>query len=128
MTTPDKPRVTIIGAGITGLMTALHAYQDYSLTVVDAGPDPRKSTHVHGATYSGLDARHVSITETTPWTYEYRNELIVEDVTKGGWMCIPAGKLTDLEKQWITAFQTHTKDQKGHEDTTQEVIKMNAEG
>ncbi len=123
-----KPHVTIIGAGITGLTVALYARKDYAITIVDAGPDPRKHTHTQGATYSGMDARHISVTETTPWTYEHRHDLIVKNVRDGGWMCIPESQLSRTEQQWINKFQVHTKDREGHELTTQAVIAYNTAG
>jgi glycine/D-amino acid oxidase-like deaminating enzyme len=69
-------RIAIVGGGITGLMAALHLHEEYELTVIDAGEDPRSGRHEGGATYTGLDARHVSLTETAPWTAANRHELI----------------------------------------------------
>src|SRR5665213_205216 len=126
--TSNKPNIVIVGAGITGLITALRAYSEYSVKIVDSGPDPRIKTHTQGATYSGMNARHISLTETLPWTYEHRNELIAKNVRDGGWMCIPEGDLNDLEKQWVKEFQEQTQDAAKHDLSTNEVIRLNTSG
>ncbi len=128
MKATNKIQLTVIGAGITGLMTGLTLYKEYALTIIDAGPDPRKETHQQGATYSGMDARHVSLAETAPWTYEHRHDLITKSVLEEGWMCIPEGKLNELEQQWIHEFQDHTKDHDGHDAATEAVMQLNADG
>jgi len=65
-------QVQIVGAGITGLLAALKLHKDYRVTVIDLGSDPRISSNFSGATYSGLDVRHISLTETAPWTSQHR--------------------------------------------------------
>lgn len=123
-----KRPVIIIGAGITGLITALTIHKDYSLILIDAGPDPGIDDHKSGATYSGMDARHISFTETSPWTYKYRHELIVTDTRKQGWLCIPKDKLNLLEKRWISEFQETANNGTAHDRNTSEVIELNKKG
>ncbi len=123
-----KKTILIIGAGITGLMTAFMLHEDYNMTLIDAGPDPRQNDHKSGATYSGMDARHISFTETSPWTYKYRHELIITESRKQGWLCIPKKKLNELEKKWISEFQNTANKSKVHDRNTTDVIELNKKG
>jgi glycine/D-amino acid oxidase-like deaminating enzyme len=118
----------IIGAGITGLLTALRLHKDYKLTIIDSGLDPRINNHLGGATYSGLDARHISITETAPWTTESRHKLILTESRDGGWLCIPKDDLNDFEKQWISEFQKIASNSDAHKINTSSVIDLNRQG
>lgn len=118
-------KVLIVGGGITGLMTALCLHEDYKITVADAGADPRKNINMCGATYSGLDARHISFTETAPWTSANRHDLIMTKSSNHGWLCIPKDDLTDLENRWIAQFQKVASDKLIHEANTDAVIKLN---
>lgn len=121
-------RITIVGGGITGLMTGLLLYPDYTITIIDAGPDPRSSTHRFGATYSGLDARHISFTETSPWTTKSHYDLITIDAKRGGWLCIPRENLNDREKRWISQFRLIAKNSRIHNLNTSTVIGFNKLG
>lgn len=123
-----KNKIIVVGAGITGLMTALTLHDKYNLMIIDAGPDPRINDHKSGATYSGMDARHISFTETSPWTYKYRHELIMTDTRENGWLCIPKNKLGLLEKKWISEFQNTTKKNYVHDRNTSKVIELNKKG
>lgn len=118
----------VVGAGITGLLAALKLHKDYSVTVIDAGPDPRIHNNLSGATYSGLDARHISFTETAPWTSQKRHKLIITNSSNGGWLCIPKEDLNKFEKQWISKFQETTNSSDIHKANTSEVIDLNKQG
>ncbi len=120
--------LVIVGGGITGLVTALKLCKRYKITIVDAGPDPKDDKHTLGATYSGLDARHISFTETAPWTSSSRHELIVTESAKQGWLCIPKNELNDLEKNWIAEFQKAALDPNGHSSNTTSVVELNKQG
>ncbi len=120
--------IAIIGAGITGLMTALELSKKYKITVIDAGPNPKHNSHTHGATYSGFDARHISYTETAPWTSSHRFELITKNSSEKGWLCIPKNKLNKLEVEWISKFKETSQDTKSHDLNTSVVINLNKEG
>ncbi len=120
--------VVIVGGGITGLITALKLYKDYKITVIDAGPDPRAKEHTLGATYSGLDARHISFTETAPWTSKSRHDLIVTASKDNGWLCIPKEKLNSIEQQWISEFQKTALDSEVHGQNIIDVIELNKKG
>lgn len=121
-------RLLIVGAGITGLLAALKLCKNYEIIVIDQGLDPRLSQNPSGATYSGLDARHISFTETAPWTSQHRFELIMKSSLDGGWLCIPQNDLNDFEKEWIAQFQLITNDNKLHTLNTQKVISLNIRG
>lgn len=118
----------IVGGGITGLLIALKLYKDHQLTVIDIGPDPRFNVHTFGATYSGLDARHISFTETDPWTSTDRIETIMTSSVDKGWLCIPKKDLTDFEKKWILKFQETARNELIHKSNTSEVIELNKRG
>lgn len=121
-------RLTIVGAGITGLLAALKLYKDYQLNMLDLGSDPRFSKHLLGATYSGFNARHVSFTETAPWTTQHRLKLITRASSEGGWLCIPKEELNDFEKEWIAQFQRVANDNQLHKSNTLKVIELNKKG
>lgn len=123
-----KKKITIVGAGITGLMTGLKLHKEYDVTMIDAGPDPREDKHLYGATYSGMNARHVSYTETAPWTSSARHTLIETPSRDGGWLSIPKQKLYDNEKQWITEFQNIALNESIHKSNTTQVIESNKKG
>lgn len=118
----------VVGAGITGLLAALRLHKDYKVAVIDAGADPRTSNHTFGATYSGLDARHISLTETAPWTSQHRFELIMKDSIEGGWLCIPKKDLNEFDKEWISQFQQITDNNELHKTNTSKVINLNIQG
>ena len=121
-------RLLIVGAGITGLLAALRLYKDYKITVIDLGSDPRLSQNLSGATYSGLDARHISLTETTPWTSQNRFDLIMKSSIEGGWLSIPKEELNSFERQWIAQFQQISNNSKLHKLNTSKVIDLNNKG
>src|SRR4051794_33685937 len=109
----NNPHLSVIGAGIVGLMVAREAtrrWPDVQVTVFDEGPDPRQQpgfAHTFGATYSGLDARHVSLTETGPWTSSSRIDLITEPPSAdGGWNCLADVELSETEARWLREFRT----------------------
>jgi glycine/D-amino acid oxidase-like deaminating enzyme len=109
----SRGTLSIVGAGITGLMIAYRATNsslDRDITVFDEGPDPR-STHAPrrpGATYGGLDARHISLTETTPWATPDRQELITIPSSEYGWNCLAGQDIDHAEKEWLAEFLAAT--------------------
>ncbi len=121
-------RLQVVGAGITGLLTALKLHKDYEITMIDLGNDPRMSQNLSGATYSGLDARHISFTETTPWTSQVRLDLIMKPSAEGGWLCIPKNKLTNFDKEWISQFKRAADNNKLHKENTLKVVELNKKG
>jgi glycine/D-amino acid oxidase-like deaminating enzyme len=127
-------RLTIVGAGIVGLMAALETRKRGLWTdvcVVDAGPDPRSipfNTTSAGATYSGLDARHVSLTETGPWTSAGREKLIRRPAQDGGWCCISQTDLNDDENAWLDEFQRISRDPDVHVRNSAVVFEINRAG
>lgn len=121
-------RILIVGGGVTGLLIALKLYKNCKLTIVDIGKDPRFNIHTLGATYSGLDARHISFTETGPWTSTSRIEMIMTSSTNKGWLCIPKGDLTEFDKKWIASFQETARDELTHKSNTASVVASNKKG
>src|SRR6202451_1026548 len=98
MTTASRT-LSIIGAGLVGLMIAYKARiecPDRTIKVFDAGPDPNLPADVSipsGATWSGLDARHISVTETGPWTSASRLEFIERPSVWGGWKLLGSSNI-----------------------------------
>lgn len=121
-------QIQIVGAGITGLLAALRLCKNSKITVIDLGPDPRRSQNLSGSTYSGFDARHVSFTETTPWTSQHRFDLIMKSSAEGGWLCIPKDELNDFDKEWISQFQEASHNSDRHKENTLQVIELNKKG
>ncbi len=125
---------SIVGAGIVGLLIAYRANREHDfgqIRVFDEGPDPRHERqfgHVFGATYSGMDARHVSLTETGPWTVPHRAELIVRSAAKGGWNCLDARALSSTEHAWLKEFQDIARSPSGHSDNSDLVMGINRAG
>lgn len=120
-------RLSIVGAGIVGLMTAFEAmkrWPEHQLIVLDEGPDPRL-LHGSGATYSGLDARHISLTETGPWTSSSRSTLIRHATRDGGWNCLDAAVLTRDEAAWLEEFVAIADHPQLHEDNCSRVTHAN---
>ncbi len=126
--------LSIVGAGIVGLMIAFEASfvrRPQEIAVFDEGPDPRllpNGTHRHGATYSGLDARHVSLTETAPWTSPGRIALMHQAPVEGGWNCLTGVKLCKGEKEWLRQFVETAERPELHVSNYETVIALNREG
>ncbi|CAF0798620.1 unnamed protein product [Adineta steineri] len=104
--------ITIIGAGIMGLVTALFLCENgYKITIIDEHNRPNLKNDFNeneiscrGPTLDGCDARHASITETLPHAVFYRiNSLIKYPNDHGGWKIIPE-HFSNEEKPWIERF------------------------
>lgn len=106
----DK-KVTVVGAGIVGLLSAYYLNRSgLKVQVFDAGPNPlidydRSKT---GATFSGGNARHVSATETYPHASSSMNGKIYRGVNEGGWLAKNPNLLTTDEKRWMDDFDMLT--------------------
>lgn len=126
-----RARVSIVGAGIVGLMTAFEVsrrWPDREITVFDEGPDPRSAPHLQhtfGATYSGLDARHISVTETGPWTSTGRVALVERGPDQGGWNCLHGARLTRNESAWLEEFVAIARQPAVHEGNCEQVFEIN---
>lgn len=124
----------IVGAGIVGLMVAFEASSHWapvSITVCDEGPDPRGRSQVvpqFGATFSGLDARHVSLTETGPWTSVGRIGLVSRSAIGGGWNCLAEVEPTALESSWLETFIATALRAGDHEANSSDVLSLNRTG
>lgn len=123
--------LSIVGAGITGLITAYLAAGENAwseIHVFDSGPDPRSLSatyHSYGATYSGMDARHISITETGPWTASHRVELMSLPAARGGWNLLAGTVLSEAEEAWLERFNEIARDELQHRANTRIVYGIN---
>jgi glycine/D-amino acid oxidase-like deaminating enzyme len=104
--------VTVIGAGITGLVCALMLARDgYSVIVIDENVRPivtlepfSKHISCKGSTLDGYIARQASVTETMPHALPYRKECLKrEPLNQGGWQVID-DNVEPKEKAWIDRF------------------------
>jgi glycine/D-amino acid oxidase-like deaminating enzyme len=133
MTTASRT-LSIIGAGIVGLMIAYKArieWPDRIIKLFDAGPDPNSPADASipsGATWSGLDARHISITETGPWTSGSRLELIERPSVLGGWNCLAGSNISGRERRWLKEFQAIARDPHVHNKNNDIVVLRNKSG
>jgi glycine/D-amino acid oxidase-like deaminating enzyme len=106
-----KEEVTIIGAGIMGLVTGLFLSESgYIVNIIDEHnrPDPKNvfdenEISYRGTTLDGCDARHASITETMPHAVFYRKDSLGKyPLDHGGWRIIP--QFDNREAKWIDKF------------------------
>jgi D-amino-acid dehydrogenase len=107
------PSVAIVGAGIVNLMTAFELLNHgFAVTVVEAGPDPRKDTasRRHGCTFGGCDARIFSFNESR---HHHLRGLDVDQgtnvqfwrgISDGGWLSADPARLEPADARWIDAF------------------------
>ncbi|CAF4205691.1 unnamed protein product, partial [Rotaria sordida] len=104
--------ITIIGAGIMGLVTAfILSESGYKVTIIDEHNYPNSENECNqneiscrGTTLDGCDARHASITETMPHAVFYRiNSLRKYPLDHRGWKIIP-GQYNNRERVWIERF------------------------
>jgi hypothetical protein len=101
------------------------------IVVFEEGPDPRSLSdlwHRFGATYSGLDARHVSLTETGPWTSHERLPLMHRRSADGGWNCLTDVQLTAGEEHWLQEFIATAEQPALHAANYNIVADLNREG
>ena len=109
--------VTIVGCGILGLITATLISEflpDYTITLIDAGPDPTTGKHPHSATFGkGKDARHFTGSESLSFqvhainTALSRHPMQNNDIGHGGWQLIPESELNVHEIAWRADSQKH---------------------
>ena len=126
--------LSIVGAGIVGLMIAYKSVRrepNRKVIVLDEGPDPRTqpdANHRFGATYSGMDARHISLTETGPWTSREHHDLISKAAADGGWNCLAGERLSKSEQAWLDEFQRVARSPETHGANFDTVSEINAAG
>lgn len=105
--------VTLVGAGIVNLITALDlARHGYAVTVYDRAPDPRSGAHwtAYGCTRGGGDGRMFTLTEAD--SYHNRswrqdgtsNGLLERPISDHGWLVSKPGSLTEPEQRWAADF------------------------
>ncbi|CAF1124019.1 unnamed protein product [Rotaria sp. Silwood1] len=104
--------ITIIGAGIMGLVTAFFLSESgYKVTIIDEHNRPEANNEFNqneiscrGTTLDGCDARHASITETMPHAVFYRiDSLRKYPLDNGGWRIIH-DQFNNRELVWIDRF------------------------
>lgn len=105
--------VTLVGAGIVNLITALELVRHgYDVTVCDRAPDPRSGADwtAYGCTRGGGDGRMFTLTEAD--SYHNRswnpdgtsNRLLERPVSEHGWLVAKPGSLSAPELRWATDF------------------------
>lgn len=102
--------VSIVGTGITSIMTALRLSDlGYPLIVYSKGPDPRldHDAEQYGATGNGRSARFVTGLEGKPHLFEgsivpdQLNELF-SHFSDGGWLTKPISEYPKNDQAWLT--------------------------
>jgi hypothetical protein len=88
--------VTLVGAGIVNLITALRLVRGgYDVTVYEKSPDPRENAHwtAYGCTRGGGDGRMFTLTEAD--SYNSRawpgNDLLTRPISEHGWLVAKPG-------------------------------------
>jgi glycine/D-amino acid oxidase-like deaminating enzyme len=101
--------VTLVGAGIVNLVTALYlARGGYRVTVYERSPDPRENAHwtAYGCTRGGGDGRMFTLTEAD--SYNSRawpsGDLLLRPVSAHGWRLTKPGDLSPAELRWAQRF------------------------
>lgn len=106
-----KETVLITGAGIVGLMTALHLVQaGYAVEVIDACADPRRGPlwHSMGCTHGGANARMFSLTECDNYhdrdapTDELLHDHLRQRVSDMGWLIGRPEDYSAEDVNWIS--------------------------
>jgi glycine/D-amino acid oxidase-like deaminating enzyme len=100
--------ITIIGAGILGLMTAFFLSENgYQVNIIDEHNCPYQNngiSNTHSPTLDGYDARHASITETMPHAVFYRKDSLGKYPSDhGGWRIIDT-PFNNEEIKWMDKF------------------------
>ncbi len=107
-------RVTLVGAGIVNLMTALDLIeQGAQVEILDASPDPRSrpSWQQLGATHGGENARMFCFTEADNYSEKGRtvesntSTVFRRRISEGGWLLTRPETLNRHERAWIDNFQ-----------------------
>jgi hypothetical protein len=101
-------KITIIGAGIVGIMAAYFIRKllpDTNVTIIDAGGDPRIEADLYSTTFGqGRDARQVTISESLSYQNPVHTKALTlganEDPNNPGWRLIDEDKLNESEKKW----------------------------
>jgi glycine/D-amino acid oxidase-like deaminating enzyme len=105
--------VCVVGAGITGLMTALRlSEQGFEVVVLEGSPAPRVAPWTnYGCTHGGADARMYSATEYDNYN-EKRDRLYVDmanvferPLSRGGWLAMDPCALSRDELVWNEMFR-----------------------
>ena len=108
-------RVTLVGAGIVNLITALALVEHRArVEVLEASPDPRTQPpwQLLGATHGGANARMFCFTEADSYNekgdvvYAKMHQVLRSTVSRGGWLTMEPEHLDPLERAWIERFLT----------------------
>jgi D-amino-acid dehydrogenase len=112
-TRKGREKVLVVGAGIIGLMTAMHlADNGYDVEVYEASGDPRSDAdwRTFGCTHGGENARMFSLTECDNY---HDRELVAgahlhgqlaKPITDMGWLIGHANRFSANEEEWIKDF------------------------
>jgi len=112
-----RETVTIVGSGITGLMSAWEADKaGYKVHVISQSPDPRKEKEAdnkqsqHSATFDGQDQRYITLFEGHPYldlieyvqaVYPDIGEDFMKPVLKGGVLAMPFEDFSKRSQEWL---------------------------
>lgn len=101
--------VTLVGAGIVNLVTALHLVRaGHRVEVFESAPDPRENADwtAYGCTRGGGDGRMFTLTEAD--SYNGRawpgGDLLLRPISAHGWRITKPGELSAEERRWADDF------------------------
>lgn len=106
-------RVTLVGAGIVNLMTAIDLIErGATIEILEASPDPRSRPPWQrlGATHGGANARMFCFTEADNYNekghlvYAKMHQVLRQTVSRGGWLAVEPEQLDRHERAWIERF------------------------
>ena len=105
--------VCVVGAGITGLMTALRlSEQGFDVAVLESSPAPQAASWTnYGCTHGGADARMYSATEydnyNEKWDRLYVDmaNVFERPLSRGGWLAMDPCALNRDELVWNEMFR-----------------------
>ncbi len=112
--TLEGSRVTLVGAGIVNLVTAVDLVErGAEVTIMEASPDPRSQPPWLrlGTTHGGANARMFCFTEADNYNekgrlaYAKMHQVFRQTVSQGGWLTIEPQQLLAPERSWLEAFQ-----------------------
>lgn len=134
---PKHPSLTVVGSGITGLMTAWEAHKaGYDVTVISQSPDPRllhdnDNPHSSSTFDSKNDQRYITMYEGHPYLElpGYVDAMypgIASDFTKttreGGVLAVPQESFREETREWLEKrhsinHRLHTKEPEATRET-----------
>jgi hypothetical protein len=112
---PKQETVTIIGSGITALMSAWEVQKaGYQVNVISQSPDPRlkaaNEQPQYSSTFDGRDQRYITLFEGHPYlelleyvqaVYPGIGDDFMNSVLEGGLLALPFEQFSERDREWL---------------------------